>query len=113
MHELSIAKSILNTVLKVSKKKKIKEIKKINLVIGDLSSVIDESFTYYFSLISKDTVAKKANIYIKRVPAIAKCTECKKSFASTIPFEAICKYCKSNKITIDGGRELFIESIET
>jgi len=64
MHELAVTEDIIRIVTEASKGKKVKA---IELVIGDLSSFLDESIQFYFDLLTKSTPLEGASLIFKRV----------------------------------------------
>lgn len=109
MHELPVVKSILKTTLKYSKGNRIS---RINLIIGDLTSIVDESVEFYFSVLSKNSAAQDAVINIKRAHAFMKCKRCLKNYSVKLPFDSKCRFCKSVSVAINSGQEFLIDSIE-
>ena len=109
MHELSITESILSIALGAAGGRRIKV---INLVIGDLSSFVDESVQFYFDMLSKGTLADSAMLHFERVPASATCRDCGSTFGVKAPLIPECPQCGSVRLAITGGRELRVESIE-
>lgn len=113
MHELSVIQSVLDIVLDYAKKYNARKVKKINLEIGELSGFIPEWIQTYFDFVSKDTIAEKAKLVIKKIPAKIKCVECGKEFGvKKDKLEFTCPRCKSTDIELLQGREYFIKSIE-
>jgi hydrogenase nickel incorporation protein HypA/HybF len=111
MHELSITKDMLDLVLEQAEKAEAKEVRKINLVIGEMTGVVDECVQFYFGFLSKDTLAEGAILVFTMVPTKARCRVCDKSFELK-EFDWICPYCQGKSIEIIAGKELFVESIE-
>jgi hydrogenase nickel incorporation protein HypA/HybF len=109
MHELSITEGILSIALGAAGGRRIKA---INLVIGDLSSFVDDSVQFYFDLLSKDTLAASATLNFVRQPAGATCRDCGAVFGVKAPLIPECPGCGSVRLAITGGRELRVESIE-
>lgn len=111
MHELAITQSMLDLVLKEAKKAGGKTVGKVNLVIGEMSGVVDECVKFYFELLSKDTIAMGAALSFKRVPMQARCRNCGELF---IPkeFDWSCPSCQNSQMEIVAGNELYIETIE-
>ncbi|MBC7320269.1 hydrogenase maturation nickel metallochaperone HypA [bacterium] len=107
MHELAVTEEIINTVIEVSKGRKVKT---IEIVIGDLSSFIDESIRFYFELLTKSTSLEGASLLFKRVPVKLRCYNCQKEFNPDETF--LCPYCNSLGGDIIEGKEFYIESIE-
>ncbi|MCX7796722.1 MAG: hydrogenase maturation nickel metallochaperone HypA [bacterium] len=107
MHELAVTEEIIKTVLEASGGRKVKT---IEIVIGDLSSFIDESIRFYFGLLTKETSLEEADLLFKRIPVKLRCYNCQKEFK---PDETLlCPYCNNLGGDIIQGREFYIESIE-
>ena len=111
MHELAITQSMLDLVLKEAEKAGAKEIGKINLVIGEMTGFVDESVQFYFDFLSKGTIAERAQLSFRMIPATARCRGCDKTYKLK-EYEWVCPYCQGNSMEIIAGRELFVESIE-
>ena len=111
MHELAITQSMLDLVLKQAEEAKAKEVESINLVIGEMTGVVEECVQFYFSLLSKGTIAEGADLSFKTVPVMARCRGCDKSFQLK-EFDWTCPYCGNIGMEIIAGQELFVESIE-
>lgn len=111
MHELAITQSMLELVLEEAGKAGGKKVEKINLTIGEMSGVVDESVRFYFEFFSKDTIANGATLSFQRVPMQARCRNCGELF---IPkeFDWSCPHCQSSQMEIVAGNELRVESIE-
>jgi len=111
MHELAITQSMLNLVLEQAKKAGAREVGKINLVIGEMTGVVDECVQFYFEFLSQGTPAEGAALCFTVVPTTARCRGCDKLFELK-EFDWTCPYCQGNNMEIVAGKELFVESIE-
>ena len=111
MHELAITQSMLDLVLEQAEKAGAKEVEKINLVIGEMTGVVDECVQFYFNFLSQGTIAEEAALFFKMVPTKARCRDCDKTFKLK-EFDWTCPYCQGNRMEIIAGQELFVESIE-
>ncbi len=80
VHELPITEDILKIALTHGEKNGAKRIVRVNLVIGDLTDLIDEWVQRYFEYLAKDTIAAEAKLVIERVPITVMCGQCKKPF---------------------------------
>ena len=109
MHELSITEGILSIALGAAGGRRITA---VNLVIGDLSSFVDDSVQFYFDILSRGTPAEAAALNFVRQPATAMCADCRHVFATKAPLSPECPNCGSAHLIITGGRELRVESIE-
>ena len=58
MHELAITQSMLDLVLKEAEKAGAKEVRKINLVIGEMCGFVEECVQFYFDFLNKGTLAE-------------------------------------------------------
>lgn len=108
MHELSVTQSILDIALKNAGTRKIKH---INLVIGQFSSIVDDSVQFYWEIISKDTSAEGSLLHFERIPGEMTCQNCGHSFHPTDEtFD--CPSCSSPFVKISKGEELQVDSID-
>lgn len=112
MHELAVTESILKIAIDASQKNGARPITAINLVIGELSSIVDDSVQFYFDLLSKGTLAENAVLHFRREPAVVVCLDCAHQFNAHAPLDPYCPVCGSARLQVRGGRDFFIESIE-
>lgn len=112
MHELSITQNILDVVLDAAQKAGAPRVAAINLVIGELTSVVDDSVQFYFDFLSRDTLAEGAELRFKRLSAMATCLDCGHQFNVRAPLLILCPACDSPRLQVTGGREFLVESIE-
>ncbi len=111
MHELSITQSMLEVALEQAEKSEAKEIKKINVVVGEMTGIVEQCVQFYFKFLGKRTIAEGAVLSFTRVPTTARCRSCGKHF-EVEEFAWACPHCGDNDIEITAGKELFVESIE-
>ena len=111
MHELAITQSMLDLVLEQAEKAGAKEVGRITLVIGEMTGVVEECVQFYFSFLSKGTIAEGAVLSFTMVSTMARCRDCDKLFKLK-EFDWTCPYCGGNSLEIVAGKELFVESIE-
>ncbi len=111
MHELSITQNILDLALEKAHEVKAKEIKKVNLVIGEMTGIVGDCVQFYFDFLGKGTAAEKATLSINIVPIKVKCRNCAQSFQPG-DSEWTCPRCQGASAEIVAGKELFVESIE-
>ncbi len=111
MHELAITQSMLNLALEYAERAGAQRITHINLVIGEMSGVVDESVQFYFDFVSKDTLAEGAQLAFERLPARFRCRACGHEFALEDGNWA-CPVCQALGGEVVAGRELYMDSIE-
>ena len=111
MHEFSITQNILSIALEKANAVNASRVSKINLVIGELSGIVDDCVQFYFNFLSKDTIAAEAILSFRQSPTQLRCRNCATTFT---PCDGhwVCPNCCEQKTEIISGRELYIESIE-
>jgi hydrogenase nickel incorporation protein HypA/HybF len=111
MHELSVTENILNTSLEYAKREHAVKVTAINLNIGQLSSIIDDSVQFYWEMIAKETLCENARLNFNRIPAMLKCLDCQNDY-SLGSEPGPCPACGSYNVKILSGDEFQLESIE-
>jgi hydrogenase nickel incorporation protein HypA/HybF len=111
MHELSITQSLLDVALRHAEKAEAQRITRLNLVIGELASIVDESVQFCWDLVSKGTMAEGAELSFERVPGRLRCTGCGREFALG-GREYVCPDCGQRQVVAVGGDDFRLESIE-
>lgn len=111
MHELPVVLDIIKVMKEEAEKNRFQEITEINLVIGELSSIIDESVQMYFEIAAKDTVCAGAKLNFEHRPAMLRCMGCGFEFPHGKDFT--CPKCGGNSTLIRGtGQDFFIRSFD-
>ena len=111
MHELSITEQIADIAIRHGEQNAAKKITDLYLVIGELSTVIDDSVQFYWDMITKDTICEGASLHFQRIPAKFSCLDCGKEYQLVQGDLAPCPNCKSTKMEILQGREFHLDSI--
>jgi hydrogenase nickel incorporation protein HypA/HybF len=112
MHELPVTQGILNTAVEAAQRNGGRRIAAIDLVIGDLSSIVDDSVQFYFDFLSKGTLAEGATLRFHRQPGLAACLDCGQQWAASLPLAPLCPHCGSVRLQVTGGHDLYVDSIE-
>ena len=110
MHELSITESLINLALKHGQKAGATRITDLFLVIGNLSSVIDDSVQFYWDIVAKGTLAEGAQLHFRRLAVEMQCLACETHYAPG-PDQLTCPSCQSSRVKIIQGDEFYLESI--
>lgn len=108
MHELSVTEELLRIAMTHADGRRITA---IHLVIGELTSFIDDTIQFYFDLLAPGTVAEGARLYFERVPVRFRCRSCGTEFAPSEQ-EWHCPACGTLGGDVIAGKEFFVESIE-
>jgi hydrogenase nickel incorporation protein HypA/HybF len=111
MHEYSITQSLLSLALEKANEARASRITGINLVIGEMSGIVDECVRTYFDLLSRDTIAAGAGLTFTKTPTKLRCRRCQAVF-SPQDHDWSCPDCHEAGIEIISGRECYMESIE-
>jgi len=111
MHELSITESLLKTACEYAEKNHAKHVTSLNLVIGDLSGIINDSVQFYWDMVSEKTICEKAVLIFDKRKARIHCAACLHEFdldGELVP----CPKCDSMDLKIISGNEFILDSIE-
>lgn len=111
MHEQSIVEAIMATALERAEKENAKKILSVYLIVGELSGVLEEAVDFYWSFLSRDTIAAGSKLFFMRPPTLVRCRSCGTEYTPE-NMKIICPKCKERKVEILSGRELFIENME-
>ena len=110
MHELAVTRHILDIALRYAAEAEAVRITAVYLVVGDLSSIVDDSVQFYWDFISEKTIADGARLHFRRIPAEFLCTDCSHTY-----FQAdglTCPACGCVDVRIIAGEEFFLEAID-
>ena len=112
MHEMSIVQALLEQVqTEIEKSGFSGSVQSLHLVIGRLSGVHVDSIRFAFELLAPDSIASGAELLIDEPKAQVCCESCGVCRA-TEELIANCPACGGNNVTIRGGQELLLQSIE-
>lgn len=111
MHELSVTENILAIATRHALQANARRVTDIHIVIGNLSSVVDDSVQFYWDIISEDSICCGAQLHFQRIPAKAECQDCSHLYTLADRLTA-CPACGSARIKFVSGEEFFLESIE-
>jgi hydrogenase nickel incorporation protein HypA/HybF len=111
MHELSVTQSLLEIALRHAERASARRIIRLNLVIGELASIVDDSVQFYWDFVSQGTIAEGAVLHFERVAATLRCLNCDHTFPLN-GREYACPACGEKKVVAAGGDDFRLESIE-
>lgn len=112
MHELAVTENILEIATRHATQAQAKRVTDIYLVIGSLSSIIDDSVQFYWDIISKNTICYGAQLHFHRIPAQMTCQECGHLFSLENNLLTPCPQCSSANIRVISGEQFYLDSIE-
>jgi hydrogenase nickel incorporation protein HypA/HybF len=73
MHELSVTENILEIALRHAAEAQANRITNLYLVIGQLSSIVDDSIQFYWDIITRGTPAEGAQLHFERIQTRLSC----------------------------------------
>jgi hydrogenase nickel incorporation protein HypA/HybF len=112
MHELSIVDALIEQVgREVHRSGQSGKVRGVELSIGRLSGVSCDSVRFAFELLAPGTLVEGAEIVINEVKAACRCQTCN-ALVEIDDLVFKCPKCASDAITIEGGRELMLQSID-
>lgn len=110
MHELAVTEQIKEIALRHAEAAGAERITDLYLVIGDLSSIVDDSVQFYWDFVSEGTAAAGARLHFRRIRAEIACQECGHHYT---PDEGLlCPRCDSDHVRIVAGEEFYLEAID-
>lgn len=108
MHEMTVTEEILRIVTAHAGQARVTD---IHLVIGDLTSFVDDSIQFYFEVLAAETVAAGATLHFRRIPTRFRCRQCHTEFTPT-GHNWTCPTCGAMGGEVIAGKEFYVESIE-
>jgi len=112
MHELAITQRIAEIAIRHAEENNAAHITDLYLVLGDLSSVVDDSVQFYWDIVTEGTLCEGATLHFKRIPAKLRCRECGHSYTLSDGKLSFCPQCESANVEVFQGKEFRLESIE-
>jgi hydrogenase nickel incorporation protein HypA/HybF len=112
MHELSIVDALIEQVgREVHRAGQSGKVLSVELNIGRLSGVHADSVRFAFDLLAPGTLVDGAAITINEIKASCHCHACN-AIVEIDELVFQCPKCASDAITIEGGRDLLLQTIE-
>jgi hydrogenase nickel incorporation protein HypA/HybF len=111
MHELAVTESILDIAVKYAQQNQASRVTDLYVVIGRLSSIVDDSVQFYWEMVSENTLCAGSTLHFERVPAELACLDCGKSFQLEGELTT-CPHCGSAKVKVTSGDQFYLDSIE-
>ena len=111
MHELGVAEGVLDIVRAHVPPGRARDVRAVRVRIGDWSGVLADSLEFCFGAIVAGTPFASAALDLERVPALGRCSTCGHEFELDRP-GAGCPMCLSALVSMSGGRELQVVSVE-
>ncbi len=111
MHELAVTQSIIEIVNRHAEQASATHVARIHLVVGELSSIVDDSVQFYFDYLSEGTACAGAELVFRRVQVQLECRECGATWQPE-GADWRCPTCGLARARVAEGREFYVDSIE-
>ena len=112
MHELGIVMKVVEQVEKVAEDNNVAKVTKLNMEVGEVSSIVPELFRDCFEWAKKRTQhLKETELNLIVLEGISYCRDCKKTYKTT-EFAKKCPHCGSDDTYLVTGNEINIRDIE-
>jgi hydrogenase nickel incorporation protein HypA/HybF len=111
MHELAVTESLLEIAVRHAQAQNAHRITDLYLVIGQWSSIVDDSVQFYWDIISDGTIAKGATLHFNRVSVVLACQDCGKEYHPAGE-EFACPHCGGTNARVKSGDEFRLDAID-
>jgi hydrogenase nickel incorporation protein HypA/HybF len=117
VHELSISSAIVDTVERHADGRRVTV---VSLRLGRMRQVVPDSLSFYFEIVSRDSVCEGAELELELIAALLRCRQCGDEWDPAPPPEHDeiplptfrCRRCGAADSETLSGNELEVESIE-
>lgn len=112
MHELGIVMNVIRQVEQVAAENGVKQVCRLDMEVGEVSSVVPELFKDCFEWAKKKTTyLKEAELELVILEGISYCRDCKSTY-STTAYAKKCPNCGSGNTYLVTGNEINIKQIQ-
>jgi hydrogenase nickel incorporation protein HypA/HybF len=111
VHELSIAQALVEQIEEAAREAGDGSVLSAHIIVGGLSGVDAEALRVAFPIATDGTRIADTRLDIEEDPAVIVCNACGSRTTPDFPFP-VCTTCDSVDVTIEGGQNLMLASIE-
>lgn len=112
MHELGIVMHVIDEVEKVAVENNVKQVLKLDLEVGEVSSIVPDLFRDCFEWAKKKTEhLKETELELIILEGISYCRDCKTTYKTT-EYAKCCPHCGSYNTYLVTGNEINIKDIQ-
>ncbi len=112
MHELAIAQTIMEHVLRQIEEHAYGQVQTVVLRIGELTDVVPEALQFGFEVSARETPLEETTLRIESIPIKCRCDSCAIEFIVSERFLFQCPECNCYSVTLLAGNELEIAYLE-
>jgi hydrogenase nickel incorporation protein HypA/HybF len=110
MHEFSLVLNIIDIVTEYAIKENAKEVKEVEIEVGELSGVVYDALEFAVQMAVKGTIMENSAVHIQVIKGLARCTDCLHEYETDSLFKP-CPNCNACAPDIVRGKELRVKSI--
>jgi len=111
VHELSIAQSLVQTVLREVKERGLGRVTEVKTTVGGLTHVEPENLRFWYEELSRDTILAGSRLVVEKRPVEVRCRQCGRRF-TVVANCFVCPDCGIADVRMTSGDEVLLESIE-
>jgi len=111
MHELLIARSIVESVRREMTRYRVRNVTAVHVAVGGLSHVVPDNLVFCFDSLVKGTELEGTELVVDRTGIIATCKRCGRTFPVR-KGDFRCPDCHVADVDLSGDSELTLTSIE-
>ncbi|PKM80431.1 MAG: hydrogenase maturation nickel metallochaperone HypA [Firmicutes bacterium HGW-Firmicutes-14] len=111
MHEMALMAGVFEIISRYTADFPEKRVTKVTLVVGEMTNAVPEALEAAFEVYANSTNVEGAELVIKEIPLLARCTECGRE-GRIEKHMFVCPACSSLSMEIKSGRELYVDSLE-
>lgn len=110
MHELPFVTELTRIAAEEAGRRGLRKLSRIDVVTGELSSLVDEAIRMYFEVAAEGTPCEGAELRFEHPRALLRCMKCGNEFPHLHGFQ--CPSCGGDGMLVKGsGRECYIKAI--
>ena len=76
MHEVSVVSNMVEAILRELENYKVDRVEKVNVLIGDLTSLGAEQLQFAYEIVTRGTILEGSKFVIEREEVRVRCSEC-------------------------------------
>jgi len=111
MHEMSLARGILEILEEAACREGVTRVKAVRLELGALSAVEPQAIAFCFDALTRGTVAEGARLTIEAIPARALCLHCQVS-TTIARRDDPCPRCGGYGMQVADGTQMRVRELQ-
>lgn len=113
MHEISLVQNLLEQLRALARQNNAERIIRVKMIIGPLSGVVIDSFTFGFDILTKqEALFHNATLDISIPPVIFRCSRCGHEMETDGERPSGCAACTEQILIPEGGDDLILQQVE-